>query len=88
MNESPQQQEPNAGVEIAYTELSDEALRAVIESFVLREGTEYGAADFSLEQKVAQVRRQLERKEARIVFDPISATVDVVPLQRERHRNP
>jgi len=47
----------------------------VIESFVLREGTDYGERQFSLEQKVAQVRTQLERGQARILFDPQSNTV-------------
>jgi uncharacterized protein len=53
-------------------------LRGVLESFVLREGTEYGDRDFSLEQKVAQVIRQLRRGEAQIVFDPDSETIDIV----------
>lgn len=69
-------------VVIPYTELSDEALRGVLEAFVLREGTEYGERDVSLEQKVAQVTRQLRRGEAQIVFDPASETVDVVAVRR------
>jgi uncharacterized protein YheU (UPF0270 family) len=47
----------------------------VIESFVLREGTDYGPREYSLEQKVAHVRAQLERGRARILFDPESNTV-------------
>jgi uncharacterized protein YheU (UPF0270 family) len=65
-------------VEIPHDQLSPEALRGVIESFVLREGTEYGARDVPLDTKVAQVLRQIERGEARIVFDPNTETVDVV----------
>ncbi|HEX5209118.1 MAG TPA: YheU family protein [Steroidobacteraceae bacterium] len=66
-------------------ELSAEALRGVIESFVLREGTDYGERAYSLEQKVAQVRAQLERGQARILFDPQSNTVtlEVVPQGRQ-----
>lgn len=63
---------------VPYRELSPDALRGVIESFVLREGTEYGTRDFSLEEKVLHVTRQLERGEAQIVFDPESESVDVV----------
>jgi len=63
---------------IPHTELSAGALQGVIESFVLREGTEYGAHDFSLEQKVAHVLRQLERNEARVVFDTETETIDIV----------
>jgi uncharacterized protein YheU (UPF0270 family) len=70
--------EPQEPVVIPYTELSPEALQGVVESFVLREGTEYGETDFSLEQKVAHVMRQLERKEAHVVFDPDSQSVNIV----------
>ena len=67
-----------APVDIPHTELSADTLRGVIEAFVLREGTEYGSRDFSLDEKVAHVMRQLEKREARIVFDPGSETVDIV----------
>ena len=65
-------------VVVPHVELSAEVLRGVVESFVLREGTEYGEKEFSLEQKVAQVIRQLAVGEAQIVFDPTSNTVDVI----------
>jgi len=65
-------------IPIPHADLSAEALRGVIESFVLREGTDYGAREYSLEQKVAHVRAQLERGRARILFDPESNTVTLV----------
>ena len=67
-------------VAVPHTELSEEALRGVAESFVLREGTDYGERDVSHEQKVAQVIRQLERGEARIMFDPLDSSVTIVPV--------
>ena len=69
------QEEP---VAVPYKELSEEALRGVVESFVLREGTDYGERDVPHEEKVAQVIRQLERGEARIMFDPVSQSVAIV----------
>jgi uncharacterized protein YheU (UPF0270 family) len=63
---------------IPHTELSAEALRSVVESFVLREGTDYGEREISLDQKVAQVLQQLERGEARIIFNAELETVDIV----------
>jgi uncharacterized protein len=63
---------------IPYRDLSEPALRGVLESFVLREGTDYGEREVSLDQKVAQVLRQLERGEAQIVFDPAVESVDIV----------
>ena len=69
---------PTERVTVPYTELSEEALRGVIESFVLREGTDYGEQEFSLDQKVAHVLGQLRRGEAQIVFDPATETIDIV----------
>ena len=65
-------------VAVPHTELSAAALRGVIDSFVLREGTDYGERDVPHEAKVAQVLRQLERGEARIMFDPVSQGVSIV----------
>jgi uncharacterized protein YheU (UPF0270 family) len=63
---------------IPHRDLSESALRGVLESFILREGTDYGEREVSLDQKVAQVLRQLERGEAQIVFDATLETVDIV----------
>jgi uncharacterized protein len=72
-------------VVVPHEALDRATLTRVIEAFVLREGTDYGAAEFSLEQKVSHVLRQLERGEARIVFDPRSESVDIVVVPvRER----
>lgn len=65
-------------VAVPHTELSPEALRGVIESFVLREGTEYGEREFTLDEKLVHVMHQLERGEARIMFDPQSSSIDIV----------
>lgn len=64
-------------VEIPHSDLSPEALRGVVESFVLREGTDYGVRQHSLEEKVAQVMLQLERGEAQILFDPETQSVTI-----------
>jgi uncharacterized protein YheU (UPF0270 family) len=60
----------NDRVVIPFDRLSPEALRGVIEEFITREGTDYGAVEFSLEEKVEQVRAQLRAGAAQIVFDP------------------
>jgi uncharacterized protein YheU (UPF0270 family) len=58
-----------SGVELEPDQLSPDALRGLVEEYVSREGTDYGEGDWTLEDKVSQVLRQLERGEARIVFD-------------------
>lgn len=63
-------------VRVPWQSLSAEALAGVIDDFVLREGTDYGA-EYSLAAKRDQVRAQLERGEAQVVFDPARASVDI-----------
>jgi len=58
-------------------ELHAELLRAVIEAFVLREGTEYGEREYTLDEKVAHVEQQLRKGDARIVYDPNTQSVDI-----------
>jgi len=67
-----------SGVELDADQLSPGALRGLVEEYVTREGTDYGEGNWSLEDKVAQVFRQLERGEARIVFDLDSESASIV----------
>jgi uncharacterized protein YheU (UPF0270 family) len=62
-------------VEVPHRALSPDALRGVVEAFVLREGTDYGAREFSHAEKVQQVLDGLDRGEVRILFDPMTETV-------------
>jgi uncharacterized protein len=63
---------------VAPDDLEPATLRVVVESFVLREGTDFGALETSLDAKVAQVLMQLRRGEAHITFDPAAVSVNVV----------
>src|SRR4051812_8087940 len=67
-----------APIRVAPDDLEPDTLRAVIESFVLREGTDYGLHETSLEDKVAQVLTQLRRGEAHNTFDPATESINVV----------
>ena len=68
----------SAPIRLAPDDLAPDTLRAVIESFVLREGTDYGVHEASLEDKVAQVLIQLRHGEAHITFDPATESINVV----------
>jgi len=68
---------PN-GVELDPGRLSPDALRGLVEEYVTREGTDYGPLSWSLEEKVEQVLGQLDRGEARIVFDLELETASLV----------
>lgn len=77
---------PPEPVVVPHTELTSELLRAVIESFVLREGTDYGEHELSLDEKVARVVTQLERGDANIVFDPDTESVAIVVVSAAARR--
>ena len=68
-------------MKIPLSSLSTDALRSIIEAFVLREGTDYGHEDHDLEAKCTDVLRQLEAGEAEIDFDPGTESVDIRLLE-------
>ena len=66
---------------IPWDSLSREALRGVVEDFVTREGTEYGAREVALDAKVRQVLAQLGDGTVVIVYDSDRASVSIVPAR-------
>lgn len=56
-----------------------ETLDNLIESFVLREGTDYGEHERSLEQKVNDVKRQLKSGDVVLVWSELHETVNIMP---------
>jgi len=65
-------------VEIPYGQLSPDALTGVIENFIVREGTDYGAIEISYDKKCEQVRRQIARGEIKIIFDLETETIGLL----------
>lgn len=65
-------------IEIPAGRLSADILRAVIEEFILREGTDYGSHEVCLEDKIDQVRGQLSRGEVLITFDPATENCNLL----------
>jgi hypothetical protein len=65
-------------VEVPHAQLAPEVLRRLVEEFVTRDGTDYGAIERTLAEKVAAVMQQLETGEAAIVVDAERDTIDIV----------
>jgi uncharacterized protein len=57
--------------------LSQAALLGVIDAFVLREGTDYGHRDFTLDEKRDRVRHMLASGKAQIQYDPETDFIDI-----------
>ncbi len=75
-----------APIEIPYEKLSQDALAGVIDDFILREGTDYGANETLLETKRAQVFRQLQSDKIKLVYDPASESINLLTLDEWRRQ--
>ncbi|CAI8156444.1 MAG: Uncharacterised protein [Pseudidiomarina mangrovi] len=68
-------------MEIPWQQLDPDTLTNVLESFVLREGTDYGEEEKTLGEKVADVRAQLARNEVVLVYSELHETLTIMPRQ-------
>jgi uncharacterized protein YheU (UPF0270 family) len=73
------------GLLIPADSLSADALTGLIDEFVTRDGTDYGASEVSLDARIEQVRRQLAKGDVSVVFDLATQTANLV-LTRELSR--
>lgn len=64
-------------MDIPWQELQPETLRALIEEFVTRDGTDYGEKEAAFETKVRQVHQLLVEGKIKIVFDPETESCDL-----------
>ena len=71
-------------MEIPYQKIPQELLVRLIESFVMREGTDYGHSDYSLNAKVDKVMSQLRQKKVVVTFDQETETFNIVPKNIQR----
>lgn len=67
---------------VPWQQIEPDTLDNLIREFVLREGTDYGVVEVSLQDKVDQIRAQLESGEAVVVFSELHETVDIQLKQK------
>ncbi|WP_194436791.1 YheU family protein [Vibrio fluminensis] len=67
---------------IPWQDIAADTLDNLIREFVLREGTDYGTVEISLQDKVDQVKAQLATGEAVIVYSELHETVDIQLKQK------
>jgi uncharacterized protein YheU (UPF0270 family) len=67
---------------IPHRMLSPDVLCGVIETFITREGTDYGLHEVPLATKVAQVRHQLDAGTAVIVYDEATDSCTIQPADQ------
>jgi len=66
------------GIDIPYERINPDTLQKMIEEFVTREWADPADSGYTLEDKVAQVLRQLEAHTAKVVFDTTTETWNIV----------
>lgn len=64
---------------IPWQELNTETLQNIIESFVLREGTDYGVIEKTLEEKVSDIKAQLQQGDLVLVWSELHETINIMP---------
>jgi uncharacterized protein len=67
---------------IPIDQVDPETLYAIAESFVLREGTDYGDVEVELGAKVQQVLAQLKDGRALLQYSELHETVNIVTKQQ------
>ncbi len=66
---------------VPWQKLKTETLHALVEAFVLREGTDYGEREASMDTKIDHVMKRLNSNEVAVVFDPETETCDLRKLK-------
>jgi uncharacterized protein YheU (UPF0270 family) len=66
------------GIEIPFEKISPDTLQNMVGEFVTREWADLGDSDCTLEDKVAQVLRQLRAHTAKVVYDVTTETWNIV----------
>lgn len=67
---------------IPLSQLNEDTLNAIIEDFILREGTDYGEFDATKADKVSQVKLQLKQGSAVLVYSELHESVNIVPSEQ------
>lgn len=67
---------------VPWQQIDPDTLTNLIKEFVLREGTDYGSEEATLDNKIDQVRQLLQQNEAVVLFSELHETVDI-KLKRE-----
>jgi hypothetical protein len=63
---------------VPIAEISAESLRSIAESFVLREGTDYGEQEIDFETKVEAVLQQLHCGDVLVEYSELHESIDLV----------
>ena len=67
---------------IEIDQLSSGALDGIIEAYILREGTDYGDHEWTMDDKKQQIKAQLTSKKIVLVYSELHQTVNILPFDQ------
>jgi uncharacterized protein YheU (UPF0270 family) len=77
----PSNEEKEEYLEIPAEKLAAEVLEAIMEEFILREGTDYGHSELSLDDKKKKLKRQIDTGRAKIVYSTLTENTTLMLAQ-------
>lgn len=63
---------------VPWKQVSEDALNSIIEEFIMREGTDYGLQEVSMDTKKRQVLAQLTSGDIVLVYSELHETVNLM----------
>ena len=67
---------------VPWQDINPDTLNHLLEEFASRDGTDYGAYETRLADKVAQLEIQLKQKRIVVVYSELHETVNIVPAEQ------
>lgn len=68
-------------IRVPANRLATDILQALMEEYVTRDGTDYGAVELTLEQKVARLESQITRGDIWLLYDGDTEEWDLLPRE-------
>ena len=67
---------------VPWQDINPDTLNHLLEEFASRDGTDYGAYETRLADKVAQLEIQLKQKRIVVVYSELHESVNIVPAEQ------
>ncbi len=59
--------------------LSEDVFNGLVEEYILRDGTDYGTTELSLEEKKSRLMKQLKKGDVKVVYSSLTEDCTLIP---------
>ena len=67
---------------VPWQQINSDTLNHLLEEYASRDGTDYGAYEISLADKVSQLQTQLQKKHIVVVYSELHESVNIMPADQ------